>query len=93
MTLFLTFIALVLLGTLAAGLVRVVKGPSRGDRMIGAQLFGTAGVAFLLVLAEADRAPALRDTALVIALLASVVVVAFVKRGWVRREGDAVDES
>lgn len=88
MTPFLMGVAVVLLGTLAGGLVRAILGPTRGDRMIAIQLFGTAGVAVLLVLAEALGNPALRDVALVFALLASVVVVAFVERGWVRREAD-----
>lgn len=85
MSVFLTAVALAILLTLAAGLVRVILGPSRSDRMIGVQLFGTAGVAVLLVLAEATGTSALRDVALVMALLASVIVVAYVKRGWVRR--------
>lgn len=92
MTFFLTLVAVVLAATLAGGLVRALLGPSPGDRMIGIQLFGTAGVAILLVLAEALSAPALRDVALVFALLASIVVVAFVQRGWVRREGVEAEE-
>jgi len=71
----------------AAGLVRVARGPSPADRMLVAQLFGTTGVAILLVLAEAMHAPELRTVALVFALLAVVISVAFVKRGWVRRLG------
>lgn len=92
MTLFLTLVAAVLVATLAGGLVRAVLGPSPGDRMIGIQLFGTAGVAILLVLAEALSVPPLRDVALVFALLASIVVVAFVQRGWVRREVEGVEK-
>jgi multicomponent Na+:H+ antiporter subunit F len=59
---------------------RVVRGPSAADRMQAALLFGTTGVAMLLLLAEAMDAPALRDVALVFALLASVVTVAFLRR-------------
>jgi multicomponent Na+:H+ antiporter subunit F len=72
----------------AAGLVRVARGPSPADRMLVAQLFGTTGVAILLVLAEAMEAPELRTVALVFALLAVVISVAFVKRGWVRPVGE-----
>jgi multicomponent Na+:H+ antiporter subunit F len=72
-----------LLVNLAAGMIRVARGPSAADRMIAAQLFGTTGVAIILLLAHAERTPALRDVALVFALLAVVVAVAFVKRGWV----------
>ncbi len=88
MTDFLLGVAAFLILNVAAGLIRVVRGPSPGDRMLAAQLFGTTGVAVLLVLAEATGTPALRDGALVFALLAVVVSVAFVKRGWVRAGED-----
>lgn len=73
-------LALVLLLNIAAGMVRVVRGPTAADRMQAALLFGTVGVAMLLLLAEAMHAPALRDVALAFALLASVVTVAFLRR-------------
>ncbi|MDZ7662702.1 monovalent cation/H+ antiporter complex subunit F [Thiohalophilus sp.] len=75
-------VALFLLATLVAGLWRVLRGPGAADRMLAAQLFGTTAVACLLLLAEADGAPALRDVALVFALLAVVAVVTFVRRNW-----------
>jgi len=84
---FLLGVAAFLVLNVAAGLVRVARGPSPADRMLAAQLFGTAGVAILLLLAEATGEPALRDTALVFVLLAVVLSVAFVKRGWVRGPG------
>lgn len=93
MTSFLHGIAVLLLLNLGAGLVRVAWGPTPGDRMVAAQLFATHGVATLLVLAAAEDAPALRDVALVFALLAVVVSVTFVKRGWVRQTPEAVIES
>lgn len=77
--------AIVLLLTILAGLWRVVRGPSAADRMLAAQLFGTTGVGILLLLAEAWQQPALRDVALIFALLAVLTVVAFVR---LRREGD-----
>jgi multicomponent Na+:H+ antiporter subunit F len=70
---------LFLLLTLLGGLVRILRGPARADRMLAAQLFGTTGVAVLLVLAEAAARPALRDVALVFALLAAVNAVVFVR--------------
>jgi multicomponent Na+:H+ antiporter subunit F len=93
MTGFLYGIATLLLLNLGAGLVRVARGPTPGDRMVAAQLFGTHGVATLLVLATAEDAPVLRDVALVFALLAVVVSVTFVKRGWVRQTEGAVNDS
>lgn len=74
-------IAIALLLTLVGGLARILRGPTSGDRMLAAQLFGTTGVAVLLLLADALDARALRDVALVFALLAAVLAVTFVKRG------------
>jgi len=73
--------SLFLLLNLLGGLVRIVRGPRRADRMLAAQLFGTTGVGVLLVLAEATAAPALRDVALVFALLAAVNATVFVRSG------------
>jgi len=74
--------ALFLVCTLVAGLWRILQGPTAADRMLAAQLFGTTAVAGLLLLAEAGDASALRDVALVFALLAVVAVVTFVRRNW-----------
>ncbi len=79
-------LALFLLLNLGAGLWRVLRGPTAADRMLAAQLFGTTAVAMLLLFAEADGNAALRDVALVFALLAAVTAVAFVRRAWPERE-------
>lgn len=78
-----------LLLNLAAGMWRVVRGPTAADRMLAAQLFGTTAVAVLLLLAEGMTDASLRDIALVFALLAAVAAVAFVQRVW-SRGGDNV---
>ncbi|WP_295881580.1 monovalent cation/H+ antiporter complex subunit F [uncultured Thiohalocapsa sp.] len=70
-------LAVFLLLNLAAGLWRVRHGPTAADRMLAAQLFGTTSAAILLLLAEALGLPALRDVALVLALLAVIAVIAF----------------
>jgi multicomponent Na+:H+ antiporter subunit F len=70
-----------LVANLAAGLVRVLRGPRLADRLLAALLFGTTGVALLLTLAAAHDAPALRNVALVFMLLALLAVVAFVRSG------------
>ena len=75
-------VAIFLLVNILAGTVRTILGPAPPDRMITAQLFGTLGVAILLVLAELLNRPSLRDVALVFALLGAVAVVAFVSRVW-----------
>lgn len=82
MNTFYGIIASGLLLSLLLGLVRIWRGPGPADRILAAQLFGTTGVALLLVLAEWQAQPALRDVALVLALLAVLVVVAFVARVW-----------
>ncbi|MBK5926942.1 hypothetical protein CCR87_06220 [Rhodobaculum claviforme] len=69
---------LVLLLSMLAGLWRVLRGPTRADRMLAAQLFGTTGVAILVLMALADGQRALLDVALTLAVLAAVAVVAFV---------------
>lgn len=77
-----SLLVLFLLLNLAAGMWRVLRGPAAPDRMLAAQLFGTTAVAVLLLLAQAGDAAALRDVALVFALLAAVTAVAFVRRAW-----------
>ena len=71
---------LLLLLTLAAGLVRAMIGPSLQDRMLSVQLLGTGGVALLLLMSTLLAAPALIDVALVLALLAAVAAAALTRR-------------
>lgn len=78
---FLLAAALFLLVTIVVGMVRVLLGPRNADRMLAAQLFGTTGVAILLLLGEALAMPALTDVALVFALLAVVATLAIVRQG------------
>lgn len=73
-------LALVLLITMAAGLVRIVIGPTPADRMMAAQLLGTSGIGVLLLLSPATGLPALIDVGLIFALLAAVSVAAFTRR-------------
>lgn len=71
----------------ALGLARILRGPSDAERIMAAQLLGTGGVAVLLLLGEATGVPAAADVALILALLAAFVSVAFVKVA-ARAEGD-----
>jgi multicomponent Na+:H+ antiporter subunit F len=71
--------ALVVLAAVAAGMVRVLRGPGVADRIMAAQLLGTGGVAALLLIATATGAAELVDAALVLALLAGFAAVALVK--------------
>ncbi len=91
MTPLLDAITLILLASLLPGLLRVWRGPGVADRMLAAQLLGTTGIALLLVLSERMAMPALRDVALLLALLALLAVMAFVSRFWdptKRKTGD-----
>jgi multicomponent Na+:H+ antiporter subunit F len=71
-------LTLFLLLNLLGGLIRILRGPTRADRLLAAQLFGTTGVGVLLVLAEATATPAFRDAALIFALLAALNAIVFV---------------
>ena len=89
------WIALLILISVVVGLIRILKGPTAADRMLAAQLFGTGGVAILLILAQAMQMPSLVDVGLIYALLAAVTMVVFVRRPWGRHEntGKGKDES
>lgn len=79
MTAYLTVIIVLLLLTLLWGLWPIVRGPTAADRMLAAQLFGTLGVAILMLLATLKQQAAVYNAALVLALLAPLVLIAFVK--------------
>ena len=79
MTSFYYAVALFLLLNLAGGLIRILRGPTRADRMLAAQLFGSTGVAILLVLSAVSELNGLWDVAFVFAVLAPVNAVVFVR--------------
>jgi multicomponent Na+:H+ antiporter subunit F len=62
----------------AAGLVRVLRGPGDVDRMMAVQLLGTGGIASLLLIASATTVAGVEDVALGLALLAAFASIAFV---------------
>lgn len=78
MPLFLGAILVILLASILAGLVRVLRGPEPAERMLAAQLFGTAVTAIVMILSQMMDMPALLDVAMVFALLAAVTLIAFV---------------
>lgn len=71
---------LLLMLTLVAGLVRALRGPGLEDRMLSVLLVGTGGVAILMLLSLVLDMPALRDVALLLALLAAVAASALTRR-------------
>ena len=78
--------AVCLMLSLFLGLLRVLRGPGAGDRMLATQLIGTAGVGVLLVMSLSLNQPALVDVALILALLAALAAAAFTGRQ--RESGD-----
>lgn len=76
---FLLLSAIFVLAVTGAGLLRLLYGPGRADRIMSAQLLGTGGIAVLLLLGAAKSMPAAVDVALTLALLAAFVSAAFVR--------------
>ncbi len=72
--------ALFLLLNILMGLLRVWRGPTPADRMMAAQLFGTTGVAIMLLLAQTLDIAAIRTVGLVFAVLAVIATAVFVRR-------------
>lgn len=81
-------VALAILVSLGSGMYQVFRGPTPGDRFLVIQLFGTAAVAMLILIGAAMNAPALVDIALILALLAAVTMVAFVRCTWTFKDID-----
>jgi multicomponent Na+:H+ antiporter subunit F len=79
MTDFLFVAAIFVLAMGALGLLRILRGPGDADRILSAQLLGSDGVAVLLLLAEAMKMTPILDVALMLALLATFVSVAFLR--------------
>lgn len=75
---FLLAAAMVVLVSVAVGLVRILRGSQDAERMMATQLFGSGGVAALLLLGVATHAKAVFDVALILALLAAFSSLVFV---------------
>lgn len=91
MSVFYLSVAVALLLTIVMSLGYVFRQPGRADSLLAALLFGSTGVALVLVLGEGLGLARALDLALVFALLAAVLGVAFVLRGWPKddREEDS----
>jgi multicomponent Na+:H+ antiporter subunit F len=85
-------LAVFLLANLLVALLRVARGPTPADRLLAALLFGTTGVAILLLLGFATASAALLDAALVFALLAAISGAAFAQRAWREEPGEAMHD-
>jgi multicomponent Na+:H+ antiporter subunit F len=79
------------LATLGLGLGLILRGPHDVDRMMAAQLFGTGGVAVLVLIGTAIKIPGTVDIALTLALLTAFASIAFVK-SWSSPDADNPDD-
>ena len=73
-------VAAVLLANILVGLIKASRTAEAGRLALAALLFGSTGVAILLLLSEPLGQPALRDAALVFVALAISIVVVLVHR-------------
>jgi multicomponent Na+:H+ antiporter subunit F len=81
MTEFLMATAAYVLVMVALGLGRILYGPGKADRLMGALLLGSGGIAALLLFGTATQTPGVLDLALVLALLAAFASITFVVSG------------
>ena len=72
-------VAAFLLLTILLGLWRVFRGPAPADRMTASQLFGSTGIAILLLIGAAAEKTVAADVGLIFALLAALSTTAFVR--------------
>lgn len=77
--LFLCMVVFLLLN-IAAGIVLLARSRALGGQVLIIQLFGTMGVGILVLLAAVAGMAALRDVALVFALLSGMAAIAFTSR-------------
>ena len=74
-------VSVFLLLNIALGLLRVWRGPTVADRLLITQLFGTTGMAILMVLAGYLQNLTLLNVAITINVLATLLVIGLVQ-GW-----------
>lgn len=74
-----SWLASAILLTALAGLWRISHADTTADRLLGLQMLGTTGIAFLLVMAQWLEQAVWREVALILALLAAVITVALVQ--------------
>lgn len=72
-------VALALMLILLLAFVRVFRGPSAEDRLLGIQSFSTIGTAIIILLSQSSPLQGLLDVALILAMLAAVTVITFTR--------------
>lgn len=88
MDIFFTIVIVFLLLNIALGLIRVWRGPTVADRLLTTQLFGTTGMAILLVLAGFLEDLNLLNVAITFNVLAILLVIGLVKV-WKNKKGES----
>ena len=87
MDVFFIIVIIFLLLNIALGLIRVWRGPTVGDRLLTTQLFGTTGMAILLVLAGYSKDLTLLNVAITFNVLAILLVICMVQV-WKNKKGE-----
>lgn len=85
------FIAVIvfLLLNIAMGLVRLLRGPTVADRLLTTQLFGTAGMAILMVLAGYMEDLSLLNVVITFNVLSILLVICLVQV-WKKKKGESL---
>jgi len=74
-------VAIILLGlNLLFSLVALLRQANSNDRILSVQIIGTNGVALVLLLSLTQHTHEFIDSALVLALLAAVIVIAYTRK-------------
>lgn len=84
---FIIVIAFLILN-IALGLFRVWRGPTVADRLLTTQLFGTTGMAILLVMSGYLKELTLLNVAITFNVLAILLVISLV-RVWKKKKGES----
>jgi multicomponent Na+:H+ antiporter subunit F len=85
---FFIIVIVFLMLNIALGLLRVWRGPTVADRLLTTQLFGTTGMAILLVLAGYLRELTLLNVAITFNVLAILLVICLVQV-WKNKKGES----
>lgn len=88
MDVFFTIVIVFLLLNIALGLIRVWRGPTVADRLLTTQLFGTTGMAILLILAGYSKDLTLLNVAITFNVLAILLVICMVQV-WKNKKGES----
>lgn len=84
---FFIIVSVFLILNIALGLFRVWRGPTVADRMLSTQLFGTTGVAILLVLAGYLEQFTILNVAITFNVLAIILVISLFQV-WKNKKGE-----